>query len=82
MIKELENVKIGGILYDYISLDTENTSVAATYVIKNKHKYTWQTTGKNEFGTWDSFIFLQNEKEYIIRVYKKDVFTFLKGDVK
>jgi hypothetical protein len=82
MIKELENVKIGGIEYNYISIDTENTAVEKTYVIKNKHKYDWQTTGKNEFGVWDSFLNQQNGKEYIIRVYKKDIFTFLKGDVK
>ncbi|MDD2376967.1 MAG: hypothetical protein PHD15_06310 [Clostridia bacterium] len=82
MIKEFKNVKIGCIEYDYISIDTENTSVDKTYIIKNKHKYEWQTTGTNEFGTWDSFLNKQNGKEYNTRVYNKDIITFLKGDIK
>lgn len=82
MIKELENVKVGGIEYNYISIDTENCSVEETYIIKNKHKYEWQTKGTNEYGVWDSFLNKQNGKEYFTRVYKKDIITFLKGDVK
>ncbi len=78
MIKEFENVKIGGIDYDYIAIDTENSSTQKTYIIKNKHKYDWKLEGTNEFGYWDLFTNVLNGKEYNKRVYKKDVVKFLK----
>jgi predicted N-acyltransferase len=78
MIKEFENVTIGGIDYDYIAIDTKNILVEKTYIIKNKHKYEWKFSGTNQFGDWDSFINILNGKEYTSRVYSRDVITFVK----
>jgi hypothetical protein len=78
MIKEFENVKIGGIDYDYISIDTKNVSVQKTYIIKNKHKYDWKFEGTDKFGDWDQFTNVQNGKEYNRKVYKNDIAKYLK----
>ncbi len=78
MIKEFENVKIAGIDYDYIAIDTKNSLIEKTYIIKNKHKYEWKFSGTNQFGDWDSFINILNGKEYTSRVYSRDVIAFIK----